>query len=73
MSKITQLTEGAHVIFSKIPCGSYLTAGEVYTVEWNDGKSCYFRNNRRHGGTYDKAWAIQMSEFTIITPEMIAA
>jgi hypothetical protein len=65
MNKIQQLSIGSTVIFTKKPVGSWLTENQPYIVEGNSGKSVAFRNPATGGGTYDQAWQIEHSEFTV--------
>jgi hypothetical protein len=67
MRKIHQLTAGSSVVFTKKPAGSWLTEHQPYVVEANGGKTAHFRNPATGGGTYDEAWAIESSEFTVLT------
>ena len=66
MKKIERLIVRSTVIFTKKPAGSWLTENEPYIVEANGGKTVHFRNPVTGGGTYDQAWTIEQSEFTVI-------
>lgn len=61
MTNFEKLQEGQIITFTKIPTGSWLSAGVKYLVEWKDDNSAYFRNAMRGSGTYDKAWAINQA------------
>jgi len=65
MKKIERLIVRSTVIFTKKPTGSWLTENEPYIVEANGGETVHFRNPVTGGGTYDQAWAIEQSEFTV--------
>ena len=49
----------------RLTTGSWLSEEQPYVVEANGGKTAYFRNPATAAGTYDDAWAIEESEFTI--------
>lgn len=62
MKLFDTLQEGQTVVFKKTPAGSYTKAGEKYIVESKSHGQVYFRNQQTKGGTFDKAWAINLAE-----------
>jgi len=63
--KIDQLVVGSTVVFTKKPPGSWLSENKPYIIEANSGKTVHFRNPASGGGTFDRAFAVEDSEFTV--------
>lgn len=55
---------GQVVVFTKVPCGSYCTAGVRYRVDRPRDKGDFrFENVERGSSTYDRPWAVKMAEW----------
>jgi len=51
---------GQTVVFSKVPAGSYCTAGMAYKVDRPGNKGDFrFENVARGSATYDRHWAVK--------------
>ena len=52
--------DGAVIVFTVVPCGSWATAGETYRVE-RQGRNFRFQNVRTGSATFDRDWAVARS------------
>ena len=57
---------GVRVVFSRVPQGSYLSAGKEYGVESAERRSIYFWSDATKSGTSDSRIMLDTSEFTIL-------
>lgn len=55
------------ITFSKIPPGSYCTAGAPYRVDRHGDKGSFrFVNVEQGSSTYDEPWAVKRSVWTAV-------
>lgn len=64
---MTNLPENGQTIrFSKVPAGSYCTAGVAYRVERHKGGDFRFVNVEKGSSTYDRPWAVLRAKWEVI-------
>ena len=55
---------GQLIVFSKVPAGSYCTAGVTYRVDRRGDKGDFrFENVERGSATFDRPWAVRQAEW----------
>lgn len=56
---------GHVVVFSKVPAGSYCTAGVRYRVDRRNDKGPFrFENVERGSATFDQPWAVKSAKWS---------
>jgi hypothetical protein len=64
--KVSELTKGLVVVFSKVPPGSYLSVGAQYLVENVGKRDVSFRNVEQGTATFDLKPMLRLAEWEVV-------